>query len=84
MARDSAEHPWPQMGSSIFPSYGFGWSAFQRSIFYIVGGNGVPTNLEKLVIGSNKCWDINITQAAQGGSLGTHFFFGGPGGLTCN
>ena len=88
LTRDSAEHPWPQMGSSIFPSYGFGQSAFQRTIYYTAcdepGGVGVWTNLQKLVIGSNKCWDMNITQAAQGGSWGTYFFFGGPGGPTCN
>ncbi|EDR05125.1 uncharacterized protein LACBIDRAFT_303459 [Laccaria bicolor S238N-H82] len=88
VTRDSADHRWPQMGSSIFPSYGFGQSAFQRTIYYTArdepGGVGVWTNLQKLVIGSNKCWDINITQAAQGGSWGTYFFFGGPGGQTCN
>lgn len=78
---------WPQMGSGMFPSKGFSQAAYQNTIYYNPnnesGGVGTWASLFKDVIGSNACWDINITESAQGGSWGTFFFFGGPGGQTC-
>jgi hypothetical protein len=78
---------WPQMGSGMFPSKGYSQAAYQNTIYYNPnnqsGGVGVWASLFKDVIGSNACWDINITESAQGGGWGTYFFFGGPGGKTC-
>ncbi|EDR02747.1 uncharacterized protein LACBIDRAFT_307948 [Laccaria bicolor S238N-H82] len=80
---------WPQMGSGMFPDKGFEQAAYQNAIFYSppdVNGSASPTvwsDLTKAVIGSRSCWDINITESAQGGDWGTFFFFGGPGGDTC-
>lgn len=78
---------WPQMGSGMFPSKGYSEAAYQNTIYYIPNNGsttvGVWASLFKDVIGSNACWDINITESAQGGAWGTYFFFGGPGGQTC-
>ncbi|KIJ97736.1 hypothetical protein K443DRAFT_123962 [Laccaria amethystina LaAM-08-1] len=78
---------WPQMGSGMFPSKGYSQAAFQNTIYYNPrnedDGVGVWSFLTKVVVGSTNCWDINITESAQGGGWGTFFFYGGPGGNTC-
>lgn len=83
-----AGHVWPQMGSSALPSTGFSHAAYQHTIYYTLrdepGGVGAWAALSPTVIGSTSCWNINVTQAAVGDSWGTHFYYGGPGGKTCN
>jgi hypothetical protein len=74
---------WPQMGSGKFASAGFGQAAFQNTIFYIPkdesGGTGVWSSLTTAET-NPRCYTIAYTPASQGGSWGTYFYFGGPGG----
>lgn len=75
--------PWPQMGSGKWPSAGFGQAAYQCTIFYIPrdedGGTGVWSSLTTVQAHPN-CYKIAYTPASSGGSWGTHFYYGGPGG----
>lgn len=88
VTRFDPSHNWPQMGSGALPSAGWTRAAFQRSIFYIPkdesGGVGVWTDLSTVVEGSTRCWDIAYTPSSKGGSWGSYFYFGGPGGKVCN
>ena len=74
---------WPQMGSGKFASAGWQKAAFQKTIFYIPnnqsGGTGVWATLSPLQT-NPKCYTIIITPSSSGGSWGTYFYFGGPGG----
>jgi len=88
VTRFDSSHNWPQMGSGALPSSGWTKAAFQRSIFYVPkdesGGVGVWTSLSTVVVGLKKCWDIAYTPSSKGGSWGSYFYFGGPGGKFCN
>ena len=79
-------HIWPEMGGGAFASKGLGVAAFQHTIFYIPrdenGGVGVWATLGGIEE-SPSCYTIDVTNAPSGGSWGTYFFFGGPGGKTC-
>ncbi|MBB5866826.1 hypothetical protein F4553_000205 [Allocatelliglobosispora scoriae] len=75
--------PWPQMGSGKLPSTGFGQAAYQNTIFYISssasGGTGVWSSLTTSET-HPACYKIAYTPASSGGSWGTYFYYGGPGG----
>jgi hypothetical protein len=77
---------WPEMGSGQFADQGWQQAAFQNTIFSIPrdedDGVGVWANLTA-VQNSPKCYTIDLVSAADGGDWGTYFFFGGPGGTTC-
>ncbi|HVR07515.1 MAG TPA: neprosin family prolyl endopeptidase [Thermoanaerobaculia bacterium] len=73
---------WPPMGSGAFANQGFGFAAYQRLIFYITGSGSQWADLTA-VEPSPSCYTIIVTPAASGGSWGTYFFFGGPGGNSC-
>ncbi|MGO9077886.1 MAG: neprosin family prolyl endopeptidase [Streptosporangiaceae bacterium] len=74
---------WPQMGSGKFAKAGFSQAAYQNTIFYIPknesGGTGVWSSLTTVQTNPT-CYTIKYTPASQGGSWGTYFYFGGPGG----
>lgn len=71
---------WPQMGSGDWPSAGFGYAAYQNTIFYIdTAGNSQWTYLSPIIT-NPACYSASITQSASGGSWGTYMYFGGPGG----
>ncbi len=77
---------WPQMGSGKYAATGFGHAAFQKQVFYIPkdenGGTGVWTSLSA-ISESPKCYSAIATPASSGGTWGSYFFFGGPGGVGC-
>jgi hypothetical protein len=79
----TASGPWPQMGSGNFASAGWTQAAFQNTIFYIPqnvsGGTGVWSSLAAVAT-NPACYTIAYTPASSGGSWGTYFYFGGPGG----
>jgi Neprosin len=84
---DNCTNPnWPQMGSGNWASAGWQKAAYQNTIFYIPqdvsGGSGVWTSLTG-VTESAKCYSIAVTPASSGGSWGSYFYFGGPGGYEC-
>ena len=76
-----------EMGSGHFPPEGFGKAAYQNTIFTIPrdesGGTGVWANLASLHITRASCYDIKTTPASSGGTWGSYFYFGGPGGKDC-
>ncbi len=78
---------WPQMGSGALASGGWQHAAFQNTVFYIPrdedDGTGVWTDLTTRDEALASCYSIALTPAASGGDWGTYFFFGGPGGSTC-
>jgi hypothetical protein len=80
----TAGNNWPQMGSGKFASAGWSQAAFQNTIFYIPrdenGGTGVWSALTTTAT-NPACYTINYTGSATGGSWGTYFYFGGPGGV---
>jgi len=79
---------WPQMGSGEFASQGWQHAAYQNTIFYIPrdenDGVGVWADLTGVVESLSTCYSINVVPAASGGNWGSYFFYGGPGGNTCN
>ncbi len=78
--------PYPQMGSGAFANQGWQRAAFQNTIFYIPrdedDGTGVWADLTANEP-SPGCYTIDLVPASSGGSWGTYFFFGGPGGNGC-
>jgi Neprosin len=72
---------WPQMGSGNFSGAGFGWAAFQHTIFYIDRAYVSRWSVLSPIISNPACYDLRITDSSVGGSWGTYIFFGGPGGF---
>lgn len=71
---------WPQMGSGDWNTAGFGYAAFQNTIFYIdTTGTGQWTSLSPIVT-NPACYNLTLVPASQGGSWGSYLWFGGPGG----
>lgn len=74
---------WPHMGSGKFANAGWQQAAFQNTIFYNPknqnGGSGVWATLSPYETNPT-CYTIIITPSSSGGSWGTYFYFGGPGG----
>jgi hypothetical protein len=69
---------WPWMGSGNFPSAGYGWAAFQSSVYYIAPSYATAWSSLSPLATNPACYDIAITDSSVGGS--TYFYFGGPGG----
>jgi Neprosin len=83
---DTCTNPdWPQMGSGKFAAAGFGQAAFQKQVFYIpIDDDNLGTWVNPAAITeSAKCYTITFTPAIHGGTWGSYFFFGGPGGFGC-
>jgi len=91
MARNSAESEfggetftsgavWPQMGSGKFAKAGFRQAAFQKTVFYINSGGSAVWSSLKAYQPNPSCYTIKVTPSSKGGSWGTYFYYGGPGG----
>jgi len=76
------EKDWPPMGSGELPAKGWRQAAYQSNILYrdTDGVLQTPT-LDKTVQGD--CYKLD-TPAVDTAAWGKYFFFGGPGGATCN
>jgi hypothetical protein len=74
---------WPPMGSGAFASAGWQQAAYQRAIFYTdMADNGQWSSLNTSQP-SPTCYTLIFTPSSSGGSWGSYFFFGGPGGNNC-
>ncbi|MFQ5350751.1 MAG: neprosin family prolyl endopeptidase, partial [Thermoanaerobaculia bacterium] len=77
---------WPEMGSGQFANQGWQRAAFQNTIFYIPrnenNGVGVWASLSAQEPAPS-CYTVDLVPASSGGSWGTYFYFGGPGGSPC-
>jgi hypothetical protein len=72
---------WPQMGSGQWASAGNGQAAYQNDIFYIADQNTTAYYSSLTTDETNpNCYTIAYTPSSAGGSWGTYFYFGGPGG----
>lgn len=72
---------WPQMGSGQWSGAGWQQAAFQNDIFYIADQNADAYYSSLTTVETNPgCYTIDYTPASSGGSWGTYFYFGGPGG----
>jgi hypothetical protein len=71
---------WPWMGSGYFPSAGFGWAAYQNTVFYIAPTYATYWSSLSPIVTNPACYNLAITPASSGGSWGTYFYYGGPGG----
>jgi hypothetical protein len=74
---------WPPMGSGALAKAGATKAAYQSSIEYFTsGGTGDWANLTTEVTGGGSvpspCYSIKYTAASK--SVGTSFYYGGPGG----
>ena len=77
---------WPEMGSGQFANQGWQQAAFQNTIFYIPRNenNGVGVWADLIAQEpAPDCYTVVLVPASNGGSWGTYFYFGGPGGSPC-
>jgi len=77
----TAGSSWPQMGSGAFASAGWTHAAYQNTIFYIDTGSVSNWSSLSPIVTNPGCYTFAYTPASSGGSWGTYFFFGGPGGI---
>jgi hypothetical protein len=70
---------WPPMGSGYHAAHGWGWAAFQHTIFTMANGVSTWAALDTYQT-APACYTIAYTPASAGWSWGTFFYFGGPGG----
>jgi Neprosin len=71
---------WPQMGSGRFANAGFGYAAFQNSVFYITPSYGSTWSSLSQIVTNPSCYTFQYHDSSEGSSWGTYFYFGGPGG----
>jgi hypothetical protein len=71
---------WPQMGSGMFASAGFGYAAFQNTIFYITPSQSSVWSSLTPIVTNPGCYTFDYHDSSEGSSWGTYFYFGGPGG----
>jgi hypothetical protein len=71
---------WPWMGSGYFPDAGFGWAAYQNTVYYISQSYTTYWSSLSPIVTNPACYNLAITDSSVGGSWGEYFFFGGPGG----
>lgn len=71
---------WPQMGSGQFASAGWEQAAFQNDIYYVDTSSNAYYSSLNTDETNPSCYTIAYTPSSSGGSWGTYFYFGGPGG----
>jgi hypothetical protein len=70
----------PQMGSGMFANAGFGYAAYQRTVFYINTAQGSAWSSLTPLVTHPACYTFEYHDSSEGSSWGTYFYFGGPGG----
>lgn len=76
---DTKSSVYPPMGSGDWASGGFGYAAFQNTVFYI--DQNYNTWWSSLGT-ANECpsgYSFDYHDSSEGSSWGTYFYFGGPG-----
>ena len=72
---------WPAEGSSLWASDGWTNSAYQRELWYRDLSGGTVWDTLTADQPSPACY--SVTNPAYTSNWGTYFFFGGPGGASC-
>jgi Neprosin len=68
------------MGSGGWPSGGFGYAAYQRSIFYVDRNYSAVWSSLSPVVTNPACYTLDYHDSSEASSWGTYLYFGGPGG----
>jgi hypothetical protein len=76
------ESSFPPMGSGAFPDQGFGYASYHRNIQFFPPQGGIADATLLPQEPSPGCYRLMLLNNS-GTSWGTHFFFGGPGGVGC-
>lgn len=75
---------WPEMGNGQFAEQGWQKAAFQKSAYWTDQQSVTHwTDLTTHSTGLETCYTINLLNDPFGGTWGTHFYYGGPGGNVC-
>lgn len=74
---------WPGEGSGLWAASGSQYAAYQRELWYIGPNTSYATYWDSLTSDqpSPACYSINGPSYSS--SWGTYFYFGGPGGASC-
>lgn len=72
---------WPGEGSGLFAESGWSYAAYQRLIYYVDPSNTSYWSSLTPVKPSPSCY--SITQPGFDSNSGIYFYFGGPGGASC-
>ena len=72
---------WPQMGSGSWSTSGWTYAAFQNTVFYIDTADVSRWTSLNTYVSNPACYNISYTPSSSGGSWGTYFYYGGPGGV---
>lgn len=73
---------WPAEGSTLFSSSGWTYAAYQREIYYVNTSNVSIWSSLTADQPSPACY--SISGPAYASNWGEYFYFGGPGGASCN
>lgn len=72
---------WPQMGSGWWAAGGYGYAAFQNSVYYFDPADVIySANLFRQSVTNPNCYTFD-NHPGDGVNTVTYFFFGGPGGI---
>ena len=74
---------WPGEGSGLFSENGFEYSAYQRNLYYFDTSAYFQWDALTSVAPSPSCYSISQPGYQDGGYWGVFFYFGGPGGASC-
>jgi hypothetical protein len=78
---DSSKSSWGPMGSGLFSNAGTDYAAYQRSIYYCTSKECAPP---KKLRAKQACpASYTVTGPSTDSAWGEYFYFGGPGGTTC-
>ncbi|MBV9265766.1 MAG: neprosin family prolyl endopeptidase [Acidobacteriaceae bacterium] len=72
---------WPAEGSGLFAESGYSFAAYQRLIYYVDLSNNYDWASLTPSMPSPSCY--SVTDPAFDNYSGAYFFFGGPGGGSC-
>ncbi|MCU1294641.1 MAG: hypothetical protein JWP08_3491, partial [Bryobacterales bacterium] len=72
---------WPAEGSGLWANSGYTYAAYQRLLYYIDTTNVSQWDSLTTATPSPSCY--SITTPAFNSDSGTYFYFGGPGGASC-
>lgn len=74
---------WPGEGSSMWPGGGFEYAGYQRELYYITPNTSYTTYWDSLTPDRPSPSCYSITTPAYASNWGIYFYFGGPGGASC-
>jgi hypothetical protein len=74
---------WPAEGSGLWANNGWTYAAYQRELWYIAPNTTYSTYWDTLTPETPSPACYTITSPAYASNWGIYFYFGGPGGASC-